>query len=37
MKIAYAFTGSFCTHSNSLAVLEEFICKGYEVIPVFSP
>ena len=37
MKIAYAFTGSFCTHSNSLAVLEEFICKGYEVIPVISP
>ncbi|MGI6716914.1 MAG: dipicolinate synthase subunit B [Eubacteriales bacterium] len=37
MKIAFAFTGSFCTHANALAVLEELINHGFEVVPVFSP
>ncbi len=36
MTVAYAFTGSFCTHSNSLAVLEELINRGWNIIPVFS-
>ena len=33
--IGYAFCGSFCTVSRSMAVLES-LCKKYEVLPVFS-
>ncbi|MDD4124597.1 MAG: dipicolinate synthase subunit B [Eubacteriales bacterium] len=36
MTLAYAITGSFCTHSKSLAVLEELIGKGCDIVPVFS-
>lgn len=33
--IGYALCGSFCTHSASLAVLEE-LCKRHEVLPIVS-
>lgn len=33
--IGYALCGSFCTHSASLAVLEE-LCKSYAVLPIVS-
>ncbi|MDL2286969.1 dipicolinate synthase subunit B [Eubacteriales bacterium OttesenSCG-928-G02] len=36
MLLAYAFCGSFCTHSRSLAVLEELVNEGHEILPVFS-
>lgn len=36
MKLAYCITGSFCTHSNSLAVLEELLKEGNDVYPVLS-
>ncbi|MFA6730314.1 MAG: dipicolinate synthase subunit B [Eubacteriales bacterium] len=36
MKIAFALTGSFCTHNKALAALEEIIKNGYAVTPVFS-
>ena len=33
--IGYALCGSFCTHSASLAVLEE-LCKSHSVLPIVS-
>lgn len=33
--IGYALCGSFCTHSASIAVLEE-LCRTYEVLPIVS-
>lgn len=35
--IGFAITGSFCTHSKILTVLEDMKGSGYNVIPVFSP
>ncbi len=34
--LGYAFCGSFCTHSRSLAELRALIGAGYEVQPIFS-
>ena len=34
--IGYAFCGSFCTLSRSLAVLKELVGAGYEVLPIMS-
>jgi dipicolinate synthase subunit B len=34
--IGYAFCGSYCTHKDSLAVLEGLCRKGYEIQPIFS-
>ncbi len=34
--IAYAFCGSFCTLSHSLAALRRLCADGYEVLPIFS-
>ncbi|MBR6594439.1 MAG: dipicolinate synthase subunit B [Clostridia bacterium] len=36
MKIAFAFCGSFCTHREALACLEELVLSGVEATPVFS-
>lgn len=36
MRLGYAFCGSYCTHSYSLAVLEELCKDGYEIQPIFS-
>ena len=33
--IGYAFCGSFCTHSESYAVLKE-MSKEFEIVPIFS-
>ncbi len=34
--IGYAFTGSFCTLSKSLAELEKLVRAGYDVVPIMS-
>lgn len=34
--IAYAFCGSFCTHSEALKALEALVLQGVEAVPVFS-
>ena len=34
--IGYAFCGSFCTLSHSLAALRRLRADGYEVLPIFS-
>ena len=36
MLIGYCFTGSFCTLSKSLKVLQELVDLGHSVIPIFS-
>ena len=36
MLIGYCFTGSFCTLSKSIAVLERLVELGHEVIPIIS-
>lgn len=33
--IGYAMCGSFCTHSASIAILED-LCRSYEVLPIVS-
>ena len=33
--IGYAFCGSFCTHSESLLILDK-LCQRFDVIPIFS-
>ena len=35
--IGYAFCGSFCTLSHSLAALRRLRAEGREVLPIFSP
>ena len=35
--IGYAFCGSFCTLSHSLAALRRLRADGAEVLPIFSP
>ena len=35
MKLAYAFCGSFCTHSKSLSVLKQLVQK-HEITPILS-
>lgn len=35
-KIGYAVTGSFCTFSKTLAVMQALVDKGYELVPIFS-
>lgn len=35
MKIGYCICGSFCTHKNSLSVLEK-LCEKHEVVPILS-
>lgn len=35
--IGYAFCGSFCTLSHSLAALRRLRADGWEVLPIFSP
>lgn len=34
-KIGYAVTGSFCTFSKTLAVMQALVDKGYELVPIF--
>ena len=34
--IGYAFTGSFCTHHQSLSYLKNLCSKGIDVIPIMS-
>ena len=34
--IGYAFCGSFCTHSDSLAALERLCKKGADIVPIMS-
>ena len=34
--IGYAFCGSFCTHQNSIYVLERLLSAGYEIQPIMS-
>ncbi len=34
--IGYAFCGSFCTLSDSLRAMSEFISRGYEIQPIMS-
>lgn len=34
--IGYAFCGSFCTLSHSLAALRRLVAEGYDVLPIFS-
>lgn len=34
--IGYAFTGSFCTHSESVRVLERLCSQGADVVPIMS-
>lgn len=34
--IGFALTGSFCTISNSLMIMEELSDEGYEILPIFS-
>ena len=34
--IGYAMCGSFCTHAQSLAQLEELVKSGYEIQPIMS-
>ncbi len=34
--IGYAFCGSFCTLSRSLAAMKELIDSGYEILPIVS-
>lgn len=36
MLIGYCFTGSFCTLSKSLAVMEKLAKDGNQIIPIFS-
>ncbi len=36
LRLGFAVTGSFCTHANALAVLEE-LTGTYDVTPVLSP
>jgi len=36
MKIGYCLTGSFCTFSKSIKVLEDLVRAGHEVTPVMS-
>lgn len=36
MLIGYCFTGSFCTLSKSIAVMEELAKQGHTIIPIFS-
>jgi len=36
MLIGYCFTGSFCTLTKSLVVLEQLVADGHSVIPIFS-
>ncbi len=35
-KIGLCVTGSFCTFSNLLKVVDELVLAGYEIVPVFS-
>ena len=35
-NIGYCFTGSFCTHARSLAVMRELVSLGYSVQPIMS-
>ena len=35
MKIGYCICGSFCTHKNSISVLEK-LCENHEVVPILS-
>lgn len=35
-KIGYAVTGSFCTFSKTLAVMQALVDKRYELVPIFS-
>lgn len=34
-KIGYAVTGSFCTFSKTLVVMQALVDKGYELVPIF--
>ncbi len=34
--IGYAFTGSFCTHKESLAALERLCATGADIVPIMS-
>lgn len=36
MLIGYAFCGSFCTFSRSIAVMEKLRANGHEIIPIMS-
>lgn len=36
MKIGFAYTGSFCTVSKSIEIMENIIKKGHEVFPIMS-
>ena len=36
IKIGYAVTGSFCTFSKTLVVMQALVDKGYELVPIFS-
>lgn len=35
IKIGYAVTGSFCTFSKTLVVMQALVDKGYELVPIF--
>jgi dipicolinate synthase subunit B len=35
-KVGFAFTGSFCTHSDVMPILEELVREGAEVTPIVS-
>ncbi len=36
LRIGYAFTGSFCTFSNSFAAMRELVSLGHELTPIAS-
>ncbi|MBE7056161.1 MAG: dipicolinate synthase subunit B [Ruminococcaceae bacterium] len=36
MKIGFAITGSFCTHSAALSTVEDLVKKGADVYPIVS-
>ena len=36
MKIGYCFTGSFCTLTRSLRVLERLVAEGHDIVPIMS-
>ena len=36
MLVGYAYTGSFCTISKSIEVMQQMVNAGMEVIPIMS-
>ena len=34
--IGFALTGSYCTIADAIILMEEFVRKGYEILPIMS-